>query len=187
MWRHAPDVLAFVTSAMDEAALRAGSDWSAIEFGSHVMHDHDPRPLARPKGCSEYVGVDWRPGPGVDLACLNSEAPERLGDRRFDLALSISALEHDPEWRATLTAMLTLLRPGGIAAVTVPVGGWPPHEIECAPLGGTHYENRTMDDVIDVFWDTGLVGSILRAAEEPSVLGRSRTNVIVVRGPDLES
>lgn len=167
---------------MDEAASRAAGEWSAIEFGSHIMHDHDPRPLARPRGCSTYVGVDWRAGPGVDLVSLNSEAPTQLGDQRFDLALSISALEHDPEWRATLASMLTLLRVGGVAAVTVPVGGWPPHEVECAPLGGTHYENRTVDEVLEAFSATGLLGSIVRASEEASVMGRSRTNVIVIRG-----
>lgn len=181
MWRHEPDVTRFVTEAIQSTSERLPDGWTAIEFGSFAMHDHDPRPVARSFGCTEYVGVDWRAGPGVDLECMNSEAPERLGDRRFDLAMSISALEHDPEWRATLGAMLAALRPGGVAAVTVPVGAWPAHEIDCAPLGGTFYENRTAEEIVDAFSESGLLGSVLRATEDPAVPGRMRTNVVVTR------
>ena len=184
MWKHAPDVRAFVESAVAIARSRAGERWSAIEFGSYAMHDHDPRPIAVPNGCEVYVGVDWRPGPGVDLVSMNSAAPERLGEQRFDLALSLSALEHDPEWRETLGAMLAVLRPGGIAAITVPAAGWPAHEVDCAPLGGTFYECRTVEDVLGALSATGLVASIVRASEDPSVYGRRRTNIIVSRGSD---
>ena len=182
MWRHAPDVRMFVQTAVDLTRVAsAGKPWSAIEFGGYVMHDHDARPMATPAGCHRFVGVDWREGPGVDLVCLNSQAPDRLGEDRFDLALSISALEHDPEWRATLAAMLSVLRPGGFAAVTVPTAGWPPHEVDCAPLGGTFYENRTVKEVLDGFSESGLMGSVLRATEDASVYGRRRTNVVVTR------
>lgn len=186
MWKHAPDVRGFVESAISLARSRYGQRWTAIEFGSFAMHDHDARPLARLHGCEDYVGVDWRDGPGVDLVAMNSEAPERLAGRQFDLALSLSALEHDPEWRETLAAMLAVLRPGGIAAVTVPAAGWPPHEVDCAPLGGTFYQTRTVEDVVDAMSATGLVGSIIRASEDPSVYGRRRSNVVVVRGLDVD-
>jgi len=185
MWKHAPDVRMFVQTAVDLASVKSGGrtsgSWSAIEFGGFIMHDHDARALAVPAGCTRFVGVDWREGPGVDLVCLNSEAPDRLGDERFDLSLSISALEHDPEWQKTLAAMLSVLSPGGIAAVTVPTGGWPPHEVECAPLGGEFYENRTVDEVLGAFSDSGLLGSILRATEDASVYGRRRANIVVTR------
>ena len=186
MWKHAPDVRAFVQSIVALASSRSGQEWSAIEFGSFVMHDHDPRLIAIPNGCSSYVGVDWRAGPGVDLVSMNSEAPSKVGGQRFDLSMSISALEHDPEWQETLAAMLTVLRPGGIAAVTVPAAGWPAHEVDCAPLGGTHYETRTVEEVLEAFHATGLVGSVIRAQEEPSVMGRRRTNVVVSRGEDAQ-
>ena len=181
MWRHEPDVTAFVTAALQITSEKHPDGWNAIEFGSFVMHDHDARPTARSLGCGEYVGVDWRAGPGVDLECMNSEAPDRLGDRRFDLSISISALEHDPDWKATLSAMLEALHPGGVAAVTVPVGDWPPHEIDCAPLGGTFYENRTAEDVLGAFEGSGLLGEVLRCGEDASIPGRRRTNVVVTR------
>ncbi len=184
MWKNEPDVRAFVESAIALARARTGERWSAIEFGSYAMHDHDARPSASSKGCEGYVGVDWRAGPGVDLVAMNSEAPERLGEQRFDLSLSISALEHDPEWRETLAAMLVVLRPGGIVAVTVPAAGWPAHEVDCAPLGGTFYETRTVEEVLGALSATGLVGTIVRASEDPSVYGRRRTNVVVVRKDD---
>jgi len=180
-WQHAPDVRRFVEDALDAARISREPGWSAIEFGGYVMHDHDARPAATARGCSRYVGVDWRAGPGVDLVCLNSEAPARLGDERFDLALSISALEHDPEWRETLGAMVAVLRPGGLVAVTVPSGAWPPHEIECAPLGGTHYRNLSVEEVVDALSATGLVSRIRRASDDPSVSGRRRANVLAAR------
>ena len=179
-WAQAPDVRLFVDSALLLAKQRSVWGWSAIEFGAFVMHDHDARPAASLLGCSRYVGIDWRAGPGVDLVALNEEAPALLGDKRFDLALSISALEHDPRWRETLAAMVAVLRPGGVAAVTVPSGGWPPHEVECAPLGGAHYRNLSVEEVLDGLVATGRVAQVIKAADDPSVLGRRRANVVVV-------
>lgn len=178
MFRGVSDVAEFIRAAC-KAATQTGVGWTVCEFGSLVMHDHDPRPIAAGFGFVGYTGVDWRAGPGVDVVAMNRDAPPVVGDD-FALSLSLQALEHDPDWRGTLRAMVAVVRPGGVVAVSVPAPGWPEHETDCAPDGGTYYENRTADEVLDEIRATGRCGEVLKSKIEPSTVpGRSRSLVIV--------
>lgn len=150
MWHDEPEVVSFLAEARRACAAPA----VVVELGSYQMHDHDPRgrwPAA------QWFGIDARPGPGVDLVGLAHEAIWRIpawhgGDV---VVLSVSALEHDPHWRATLGAARDLARAqGGIVAVTCAGPGWEPHELECAP-GGPWYENRTSGEIADVLLADG--------------------------------
>lgn len=79
-----------------------------------------------------YVGIDCRPGPGVDVVCLGHEYAGQPGS--FDVACALETFEHDPHAPRTLAHMLGLLRSGGLFVMT------------CAAEGrGEHGTRRTGD------------------------------------------
>jgi len=74
----------------------------------------------------EYVGIDMRPGPGVDIE-MNAHA---LGfvDDRFDVVVCTEVLEHDPAFWQTLAEIGRVLRPGGHLILTTRGNGFMLHE-----------------------------------------------------------
>jgi len=84
-----PDVDLFIRTAVSKTFRPK----SILELGSFAMHDHNPRPLFPG---AQYVGIDARPGPGVDLVGLAHDVEELLPGQSFDMVLSLQALEHDP-------------------------------------------------------------------------------------------
>lgn len=63
-----------------------------------------------------YVGLDCRPGPGVDAVGL---AHEFIGsDDEFDVVCALETFEHDPFAPRSIANMLRLLRPGGLFFMT---------------------------------------------------------------------
>ena len=91
-------------------------------------------------GC-QYVGVDIREGPGVDIVADGSRWD---GDGQlFDAVVCCEMLEH-AEWQAEMCCnIMDLLRPGGVAIITVAGPGREPHSgIDGGPLqDGEHYRN----------------------------------------------
>ena len=144
MWHDEPDVRRF----LEEVAESVEVPGPVLEIGSYAMHDHNPRPLLPDR---EYVGVDQRSGPGVDLT-MDSRAVLEIQEHQdrfntFALAWSISALEHDPFWPETVMAMMNAVRPGGVVAITVPMDPWAPHEVETSPVQG-YYRNLHRQPVL---------------------------------------
>ena len=84
----------------------------------------------------EYVGLDWRPGPGVDVVSL---VHEYQPGRHFDTVISTEMLEHDPHWRASVQRMIDLVKGrtafglGGTLIITCAAPGRGEHELACAP------------------------------------------------------
>lgn len=78
-----------------------------IEFGSYningTVRDYF-------EDC-DYTGLDWRPGPCVDVVSL---AHEFMTDKKFDTVISASMLEHDPHLDASVKKMVDLLANTGI-------------------------------------------------------------------------
>lgn len=94
----------------------------------------------------EYVGLDWRPGPGVDIVGLVHEyEPDAL----FDVVISTEMLEHDPFWELSVARMCQVLRPGGALLLTWAGPGRPRHEVETAPEAG-YYRGLLPQDVATV-------------------------------------
>lgn len=93
----------------------------------------------------EYVGVDWRPGKGVDEVCLFHEYRGRP-DGYFDVVVSTEMLEHDPHWGRSLRRMMELLSNGGVLIVTCAGPGRRPHRHDTSPARG-YYRNLSMGDV----------------------------------------
>lgn len=108
----------------------------------------------------DYIGLDWRPGPGVDAVSLAHEYEPADG---FDLVISTVALEHDPYWEKTLWRAVDLLRKGG-SMILVWASNWAEHEVACAPQPG-YYGNRSLSEVARL---------VMGAAEFRCVLGETR-------------
>lgn len=138
------EILAFLR----RVARRLPHDLDVIEVASMVMHG-SPREVFQARSRS-YVGIDWRPGPGVDVVGLAHEA---LVGREADLVVWCQAVEHDPWWVATLRASATALSArGGWLVATWAGPGYPEHEVDTAPPdpenpGRPYYAPRSVEEV----------------------------------------
>jgi SAM-dependent methyltransferase len=77
---------------------------------------------------AEYVGVDMRPGPGVDFVCKAEDVSRFWTRGYFDVVISTEMLEHVLHWREAVTAMKHMVAPGGILMLTTRSVGFPLHE-----------------------------------------------------------
>jgi len=85
----------------------------------------------------EYIGLDWRPGPGVDVVSL---VHEYQPGRMFDTVISTEMLEHDPHWRESVQRMIELVKPGGWLIITCAAPGRGEHELGCSPEAAYYRE-----------------------------------------------
>jgi len=129
------DFLARVKKAMPERFRRA----RVLEIGSFNINGSAREFFEE----CDYVGCDWRSGPGVDIVGLGHQLD--FPDGSFDVVVSTECLEHDPHWRQTLAAMKRMLKPGGLMLVTVAAFDRKPHELDCAP--NRHYRNLQPEDL----------------------------------------
>jgi SAM-dependent methyltransferase len=79
-----------------------------LEVGSYDVNGSVRKYFSNP---GKYVGVDWRPGRGVDVV---SFAHEMAFDAPFDVVISASMLEHDRHWEKSLRKMVEFLKEDGI-------------------------------------------------------------------------
>ncbi len=101
----------------------------------------------------EYVGIDWRPGKGVDVVSLAHEYRGHQ-DGHFDVAVSTEMLEHDPYYDRSLKRMMALLSRNGILIVTCAGPERHAHRIETAPQPG-YYMGPTMGQVLSAIYSQG--------------------------------
>lgn len=83
----------------------------------------------------EYVGVDWRQGPNVDVVSLAHKVKLEPG---YDTIISASMLEHDPYWSDSLARMVKHLAPRGALFLSWGAARNNPHRFETAPDGLFH-------------------------------------------------
>jgi predicted O-methyltransferase YrrM len=102
----------------------AGKD--VLEVGALDVNG-SMRDVIEPLGPKTYLGVDVRPGPGVDEICAAERLVDRFGAESFDLVLATEVLEHIDDWRAAIHSMKTVLRPDGVALLTTCSPGFPYH------------------------------------------------------------
>jgi hypothetical protein len=104
---------------------------SVIEFGSFNINGS----IREVFSCKDYTGLDWRPGPGVDVVSL---AHEYDPGRTFDTVVSASMLEHDPHWRESIANMVSMMKTDGIIVLTWGAALNAPHCLHEAPDGEFH-------------------------------------------------
>jgi SAM-dependent methyltransferase len=71
--------------------------------------------------CDEYVGIDNRGGPAVDVVGDAHALP--FGDENFDSVLSNQVLEHVRDPSAVVAEVRRILKPGGCFVLSVPFIG----------------------------------------------------------------
>jgi len=75
---------------------------------------------------SDYTGLDMRPGPNVDIVSNGHDIP--FPNEHFDLVLILETLEHDNRFWVTLLEVWRILKPSGMAIITVPNIGFQRHD-----------------------------------------------------------
>jgi SAM-dependent methyltransferase len=95
---------------------------SALEVGSLDVNG-SPRTLF----AGDYVGIDFREGPGVDRIVDGHNLVEVFGTAAFDVVVCTEMLEHDVAFWVSMQQMGAVLRPGGHLLVTTRGNGFKPH------------------------------------------------------------
>lgn len=115
-------------------------EWAASQVAEHDLDSRsvldvgslDVNGSLRELFCGPYLGVDMRPGPGVDRV-LNAHELAELG-RRFDVVVCTEMLEHDDAPWLSVEAMRQMVWPGDVLLLTArgfdergcfPVHGYP--------------------------------------------------------------
>ncbi len=106
-----------------------------LEFGSYNVNG-SVRPLFR--DASEYIGVDIRSGPDVDVV---ADAAAVCGLGEFDVVVSCEVLEHAEDPGGIIAAAYRSLKPGGIFIVTAAGPDRAPHSVMGGEVRGEHYGN----------------------------------------------
>lgn len=103
------------------ASMNLGLRDRVLEVGSLNVNG-SVRDLIRAR---EYIGVDMRPGPGVDVVARGSALP--FPDASFDLVISTEMLEHDSTFWLSMQEMGRVLEKDGGLIVTTRGNGFARH------------------------------------------------------------
>lgn len=98
---------------------------TVCEVGAYDVNG-SVRPALEAHGPKSYLGVDQASGPGVDEVADVAELPARYPDG-FGLVVSTEMLEHVRDWRAAMQALIELIAPGGLLAISTRGPGFPFH------------------------------------------------------------
>ena len=105
----------------DKVLERVKVDSCVLEVGSYDVNGNC-KSCVLEKGM-EYLGVDIRHGPGVDVVCdmgLGEEVSRCFGNKKFDLIVCMNVLEHVFEPIRLLDNLVSLLADDGYLVIVVP-------------------------------------------------------------------
>jgi SAM-dependent methyltransferase len=117
-----PDILNWTAQNLspDEVAGRR-----VLDVGAYIVNG-SLRLVIVPLNPAEYIGIDMRAGPGVDIVCRAEQLVEIFGPDSFDIVVSSSTLEHVRNWREVISNIKAICKPGGLIIVNMP-SVWPFH------------------------------------------------------------
>jgi SAM-dependent methyltransferase len=116
---------------------------------------------------AEYVGIDIRPGPGVDVLCDAGDLVERFGENAFDVVVSTELLEHARDWRRIISNIKRVTRPNGVMLVSTRSYGVDFHR---RPFDYWRYQK---EDFEKIFSDV-VVEDLLLDPTDPGLLIKAR-------------
>ena len=116
------------------------------EIGSQDVNG-TPRTVVIPMKPAAYIGVDYAPGPGVDVVANALALTEKFGEASFDVVISTEMLEHVEDWRPIVEQLKALVKPKGLLLVTTRSPGFPYHPY---PIDVWRY---TLEDFRNIFSD----------------------------------
>ena len=114
-------------------------------------------------GPAEYVGIDIRPGPGVDVICDAGDLVARFGENVFDVVVSTELLEHARDWRRIVSNIKRVTKSGGLMIVSTRSYGVDFHR---RPFDYWRYER---EDFMAIFSDV-LVEDLQLDPTDPGLL-----------------
>jgi len=115
---------------------------TVLEIGSYDVNG-TVRPLFG--SVDEYIGIDKRDGPGVDLVTESFD-----GGESFDVVVCCEVLEHTDDPQGIIATAWQALKPGGVLILTAAGPGRTPHNTMGYPnLDGEHYANVEAADLVD--------------------------------------
>ena len=99
------------------------------------------------------IGIDMQAGRNVDIVCRSEDLLEHFEPESFDAVMSFDALEHIEDWRGTIEAMWSVLKPGGWMVMTM-----------ASPSKGRHgypndYWRANWEHISSIFPDADDMGS----------------------------
>jgi SAM-dependent methyltransferase len=109
--------------------MTAGRDCSGqaiLEIGSYNVNGSVRRIFRQ---AARYVGVDIRPGPGVDVVWDGATFPPELAGP-FDVVVSTETFEHADDPQLVLDLAEQILRPGGLLLLTAASPERAPHSCD---------------------------------------------------------
>jgi len=136
-----------------------------LELGSQLVGEGGGlRNIFDFEACEEWVGVDWRPGRGVDVVSL---AHELDIPGKFDTVISASMIEHDPHWDRSITRMVDYMEPQGALFLSWGAATNPKHETQTAPdydpeTNPNAFHPRPAGQVINLLETLGLTIQIFK-------------------------
>lgn len=98
---------------------------TVLEVGARDVNG-SVRALLQPVS-SEYTGVDIEAGPGVDQILDAENLVMTFGEARFDFVISTEMVEHVRNWPVVFTQLLSVVKPGGLLAITTRSPGFEMH------------------------------------------------------------
>jgi SAM-dependent methyltransferase len=139
--------------------------FEAYRRGAHVVAaDLDLGELGPVNGMFAAMRAEGQAGPAAAAAALTADATRLpFPDGAFDRVIAAEILEHVPEDLRALAEIARVLRPGGIAAVTVP--SWLPERV-CWALSREYHE--VPGGHVRIFTRTELTGKLTWAGLEVS-------------------
>lgn len=147
--------------------------FEAYRRGAHVVAlDLDDAGLRDVAGMLNAMRAAGEAPPGATATVLRGDATRLpFADNAFDRVIAAEIFEHLPDDEAAMSELERVLRPGGIAAITVP--RWWPERV-CWALSAEYH--RTAGGHVRIYSGDELVGKLARSGLRP--IGRHHAHAL---------